>query len=384
MRHGCSPPAQPESRPLDLVSSIQASLPTDAMTRILAAVRGEPTDLTGLAPALVAHRVIRLVDLSGQTDPALGEASRRAALRCLQQAADVVRVIAAFQQAGLWVRALKGPALSQTLYGTPDRRASTDIDILVARTDLAAALQVMRGLGYDQPPFDAADVPRLLATGKDVGLKGQQGQTPVDLHWGLAPVERSLPVDLLASEPAAMVRLAGTPIPVLSPTASLLYLIHHGSRHLWFRLLWLTDIAALQKSTAVDWPFFLHTAKFLGMMPAISVTFALTERLLGTQNPPELAAHVRNIPSKDFDLSVFALSDPLPKDDHHLVQRVGAFNSLLWKLRSQNRPAIQMAMLSYFLQPTERDRSVIALPGALSALYPLVRLSRLAWQSWRR
>ncbi|MDX2104001.1 MAG: nucleotidyltransferase family protein [Alphaproteobacteria bacterium] len=365
------------------MSSIQASLPTDAMTRILAAVRGEPTDLTGLAPALVAHRVIRLVDLSGQTDPALGEASRRAALRCLQQAADVVRVIAAFQQAGLWVRALKGPALSQTLYGTPDRRASTDIDILVARTDLAAALQVMRGLGYDQPPFDAADVPRLLATGKDVGLKGQQGQTPVDLHWGLAPVERSLPVDLLASEPAAMVRLGGAAVPTLSPAANLLYLVHHGSRHLWFRLLWLTDIAAWQRSATVDWSLVVDYARKLGLLRALATAFALTDRLLGAPQPPCLAA-LPSVTARDLDPPLMALGNPLPSMDRTVVASIGAQRVLAWRLRQQISVAARMGAVLTPFQPNERDRSVIALPGALSALYPLVRLSRLAWQSWRR
>src|SRR5204863_3333585 len=65
-------------------------------------------------------------------------------------------VIACLQFASIPATVLKGAALSRALYGNPGLRAPVDIDLLVAPSNLARAVDALRQLGYGSPP-DALD-----------------------------------------------------------------------------------------------------------------------------------------------------------------------------------------------------------------------------------
>jgi hypothetical protein len=132
----------------------------------------------------------------------------------LQLAAE--RVTGALSDAGIRCAMLKGPALSQMLYGDPGRRPSGDIDVLVAREQLHDAVRVARELGYVAPAdhVDGRGLPRLHFT-----MTHPRGQLPpVELHWRIhwyeeryagerllapgtrpAPDWRAAPIDLLAA-----------------------------------------------------------------------------------------------------------------------------------------------------------------------------------------
>jgi N-acetylglucosaminyldiphosphoundecaprenol N-acetyl-beta-D-mannosaminyltransferase len=94
---------------------------------------------------------------------------------------------------------LKGPALSEKLYGDPGRRRSSDIDLLVPPARLHEAVAVVRELGY-APPLDHVEsdgMPHL-----HFALSHERGELPpIELHWrihwyeGAFAGERLLPTD---------------------------------------------------------------------------------------------------------------------------------------------------------------------------------------------
>jgi N-acetylglucosaminyldiphosphoundecaprenol N-acetyl-beta-D-mannosaminyltransferase len=84
-------------------------------------------------------------------------------------------------EAGIVSAPLKGPRLSEEIYGDPGRRLSSDIDLLVPAERLGEAVGVAERLGY-APPADHTDewgLPQL-----HFALPHREGAwPPVELHW---------------------------------------------------------------------------------------------------------------------------------------------------------------------------------------------------------
>jgi len=151
-----------------------------------------------LLPAL-GPRILELAEGSASDDfaatvnQALETGRRQAAFLQLTS----LRILAMLAHAGIRSAPLKGPLLAELIYGDPARRLSSDIDLLVAPDDLQAAVEVVRGLGY-QAPTDHVDhrgLPLLHLV--LVHAKGEL--PPVELHWrihwyeGRFAYERLLP-----------------------------------------------------------------------------------------------------------------------------------------------------------------------------------------------
>ena len=97
--------------------------------------------------------------------------------------------------AGIRCAPLKGPLLGEAIYGDPGRRLSSDIDLLVSPKQLQAAVEVVRGLGYEAPVdhVDDRGLPLL-----HFALVHERGELPpVELHWRVHWYERSFACERL-------------------------------------------------------------------------------------------------------------------------------------------------------------------------------------------
>lgn len=106
-----------------------------------------------------------------------------------------LRITAMLADAGIRSTALKGPRLGEAIYGEPGRRLSSDIDLLVAPQQLAAAVDVVHSLGYGGAidHLHANGLPLLhfaLAHGRDE-------LPPVELHWRIHWYEERFAVERL-------------------------------------------------------------------------------------------------------------------------------------------------------------------------------------------
>ena len=77
--------------------------------------------------------------------------------------------------------ALKGPRLARAAHGDPALRASADLDVLVDRSDLRRAVEVLTAAGFGTPPdrLDSAGLPDLHLTLTHPEPWGP----PLELHW---------------------------------------------------------------------------------------------------------------------------------------------------------------------------------------------------------
>jgi hypothetical protein len=160
-------------------------------------------------------------ELAAAVEQAL-EAGRRqgAFLQLVSQ-----RMTASLAAAGIRSAPLKGPMLGEAIYGDLGRRLSSDIDLLVSPDELEAAVEVVRGLGYDAPTDYVEDcgLPLLHST-----LLHERGELPpVELHWRIHWYERSFAQDRLLPPSADALGL-WRPAPADELAALLLFYARDG------------------------------------------------------------------------------------------------------------------------------------------------------------
>ncbi len=196
---------------------------------------GETLDWQRLAELLRARRLLptlgpRVLELAG--DSASGgfasavervtDAGRRQGAFLQMIAA---RTIAGLADAGIRCSSLKGPQLSEVLYGDPGRRPSSDIDLLVAPEQLSEAVEGVRRMGYAAPTdhVEAGGLPLL-----HFALIHERDELPpVELHWRIHWYERSFARDRLLA-PRGDRSGAWRPAPIDELTALLLYYARDG------------------------------------------------------------------------------------------------------------------------------------------------------------
>ena len=220
----------------------------------------DEADRHGVGP-LIAEQLRR----SGYSDAApdlLGHARRMAAADLVREA-ELLRLFAAFEQAGVPVLIFKGGQLAYTVYERPDLRPRLDSDLLFRPADRAAAARVLTSLGYAEAGQFTGD----LVTYQSTYTIRRQGTVAhvVDLHWRLANPQqfgRMLEVDELFA--------GSTSVPPLGRHARAPGLVHalfiacihphahHGGAE-W--LIWSWDIQLLSRALSADeWSRFADLA----------------------------------------------------------------------------------------------------------------------------
>lgn len=151
--------------------------------------------LAGLAgPAerlqwLGAHRLLGPVDLlveRGLVESDLASLARSLiqgrAVVSAGQIAEEQRVFKGMVAGGVRALALKGCLVAYACYPSPDQRWRSDLDVLVARSELDQARSVLQSLGYRQP----VSVPGGTPTEQESWVRAHDGRhQAIDLHWAL-------------------------------------------------------------------------------------------------------------------------------------------------------------------------------------------------------
>jgi len=142
----------------------------------------------------------RLHDTAGVEPPSdFGEHVHAYALAAerhsLYQQMLTIRLIAALQDDGIRALPLKGPLLGERLYGNIATRVSADIDLLVGEPDLARAVALIAGFGYERHRRVSR---RAAPPPLHVRLLHPDGLPKVELHWRVHWYETRFSADLLA------------------------------------------------------------------------------------------------------------------------------------------------------------------------------------------
>jgi hypothetical protein len=201
----------------------------------------------------------------------------------LRIAAESARLYTLFRSADLQLLFLKGLTLGALAYRAPFLKMGWDIDLLVNHNHLPEAARLLRSAGY-APVLPAADgaLDTWHRSHKESVWHRSEGGFHIDLHTRLADNPALLPEVGIGSPRQLSPVAKGIELPTLGKDELFAYLTVHGASSAWFRLKWITDLAALLHSESADEIERLYDrSQQLGAGRAAAQALILADRLYG-------------------------------------------------------------------------------------------------------
>ena len=195
---------------------------------------------------------------------------------------ELARIVAAFRDASIPLLAFKGPVLSQQLYGHPGLRSFSDLDVIVAPRDADQAEELIRGLGYrEQLVMSRAERMTNLRFAGELLFMNDGNGVLLDFHTLFA--NRQFPVHLDFQEVwYRHAEVAG--IPTFGEVDLVVLTCNHAAKHLWHRLEYLAQIAALAR-LSIDWSEVEKRARAARVWRQVALSFGLARDILGIDVP---------------------------------------------------------------------------------------------------
>jgi putative nucleotidyltransferase-like protein len=329
----------------------------------------------GVLP-LIAHSLVKHARaLSPEIERSLRSAYEANLRRSLWFMAELARIVQQFDRARLRVVPYKGPALAQLLYRDPALRSFSDLDFLISPADFSGAKQTLAEIGYHPSANLTPSVERLwLQTGYERSFDSAAGKNLVELQWALLPHFYAIDLridDLLTRAGPTIV--AGCEVLSLSPEDSLLALCLHAAKHLWTRLIWVSDIGETLRAQTIDYSLLSTRAHDLGVERILGISFWLIKNVLRTEIPD----FAEKIIAADSEVSA------LGKEFGRRLARGTAYDfesteyfRLTQKLRERRGDRARY-LWRLFWTPGAGDIAAMRLPEALFPLYRVIRMARL-------
>lgn len=266
---------------------------------------------------------------------------------------ELARIAAAFDEARVPLLAFKGPVLSQQLYGHPGLRSFSDLDVIVAPRDADAGEALLRRLGYrdSMPMSDAERRTNRRFAGEALFTNDGNGVL-VDFHTLFS--NRQFPIRL-SFDDVWNRRATVAGIPAFGDVDLVLLTCSHAAKHLWHKLEYLAQIAALARMP-LDWTEVERRAREARVARQVAFSFLLARDVLGINVPiavpgdervKALAGKAHDATGRDlfllFDrrrdvLRSFALSVFVPTHDDYRSPLPWLFRP--WRLLTRSRTPV--------------------------------------------
>jgi len=206
-------------------------------------------------------------------------------------------IMQALNEAGVDAVVLKGPALALTVYDDPDQRFISDLDLLVARTDITRVQELAAAFGFFQPDLMRSErfyqehhFHTVLKTTEDVHL---------EIHWDLTPPTDPVRFDLTGiRERAQPLEFEGVTFPVCDAADATLHLVSQmlPSLNSVGRLL---DVCLLLQRSEIDPEQLASRAVQQGLATPTWIVLQLVHTVTGWEIPDALASRLQpSLPSR--------------------------------------------------------------------------------------
>jgi hypothetical protein len=271
----------------------------------------------------------------------------------------------------------KGVALAFTVYPSPEERIFSDIDLLVRPNDLFQVEEILTSLGFE-PAEIRSDSQRSaeLTFSDSREYIHRESCVSVDLHWRM--FKRFYGYNLQPEElfsRAVPIEAEGVSFLTLSPEDHLLFLLLHGSKHLWSKLGWIVDIGLLlQHSPNLEIRSCLQMADLFKVRRTVLLGLALTHRITDVELPEETLNEIKGDSEVQILLQGVLAKLPIPEEPPTLeviASDVRMREQLLDKF---------LYILRRGCIPHAEDWRTASLPDPLFFLYYLLRPLRLFWR----
>jgi hypothetical protein len=232
-------------------------------------------------------------------EPGLASAARAAragaAIRGDYERREILRLGAAFEDAGLRLLLLKGAAYAYAIYSRPELRPRTDIDLFVAPGDRTAAEALLRDLAYE-PAIE--HIMELASAQSHYSYADAAGvRYHVDLHWRVTNLLAFADVLPFAEVwPRAAVLPGLGDVRTLDPADTLLHaalhrIAHHGHES---GALWLMDIHLTATQMPPEgWDLLIERGDAARLAPMVRAAIDRCAASFGTVVPAHVHAWLR-------------------------------------------------------------------------------------------
>lgn len=312
----------------------------------------------------------------------LRQQAQGVAMRNLLLAHELTSILKTFKAAQVLALPFKGPTLALLAYGNVALRQFIDLDILVPRSQIRLAKQILVESGYHTKLIlSEQEEEDYLQTQLGYDFFHPHCQISVELHWNLLQRWLSYParVEEIWEDPQR-VELLGTPVHTLAIHHLLPYLCAHATKHGWTELKWICDVAELlRRHPDLDWDRILAQAEALRSLRMLLLGLGLSRDLLGVSLPEEIDRVIQE------DAKVPHLIDLAQQQLFQRSILPGSWQEHLFFLQAREQFQDRWVYLSHLgrltLQPSSADRSWVPLPKSLEFLYLLLRPFRVLVQS---
>lgn len=289
--------------------------------------------------------------------------------------AELCRLIGLFAACGIEAIPYKGPVLSIFAYGDLSLRRFVDLDVIVKKTDVLKARDILLAEGYTpSKSLSLSQQEFLLRTQHNMQFSRDNRRLIIELHWEVAP-------HLFASSVSAeqicqglgTINVYDTQIKTLSAGNLLFSLCVHGSRHLWERLSWICDVAELISRHSFNWITLLERAATADSERMFFLGLYLAHELLQAPLPQEVQQRC------DSDEQLKALAANVIGHLFNGTTHVPATSREIFKYNILVRKtlAARARYLAHMFRPTDSDLSHHSFPSRMSFGYYLTRPFRL-------
>ncbi len=294
----------------------------------------------------------------------------------LRLASEGVRISGLLDQSGISNILLKGPFLSEQIYGDIALRPSRDIDIIVHPENIEQTIVILLKEGYKMVYPDFSLSPKQKSFYQkhknQMGLRNPSSRILIEVHWRLFSQTSLLPIptDKVFAESHEQI-IAGKSIRVLSPAQKFEFLSLHGSIHQWFRLLWLRDISQILDKNLVNMDEVFICAKKNNNEKPIYQAILLSNHFFGTNYPVDekSAKSVKSI-------VIHAATAIISEEKLTLSHKLTRIRLPIYKMKLKSGFIYKLSCWS-ILQPNFTDWKMVKLPDSLFFLY--FPLRRFIW-----
>jgi len=274
----------------------------------------------------------------------------------------------------------KGPMLASVVYGNLALRQFSDLDILVHKSDVLRAKNLLVSRGYKPTlRLTRAQETAYLESNHEYVLWHERGVL-LEVHWAFGPRLFSFAFDPEGVwARAERTSLAGAMVLTLSPEDLLLILCMHHSKDGWVRLEWICGVAELiRRHERMNWRWVIGQADTLGMRRMLFLGLYLASDVVGAALPEHVLRTVQ------ADRSVRGLARQVRKrlfverrEEQGIFQLTATQIAFHLGVRERARDKLRYS-LRLLLSPGVGDQTFLALPPAVSFLYYPLRPLRLA------
>jgi Uncharacterised nucleotidyltransferase len=291
--------------------------------------------------------------------------------------AELLRLLSLFQQSGIPIAGFKGPILAHSIYGNMSLREFSDLDVIVHKTDLTKAEDILAACGYQADFADKDYRSAFLSYQRQYAFRDSNTGISVDLHWQLSSKGVAFPLKLPKIWPRLVeLTIAGRTVLTLAHDDLALFLAAHGTKEGWRSLIWVCDFAELlRKCHDIDWLEVFDRAHRSHSSRSLLLAINLASTLLDAPTPADLIVKAR------ANSAVRALAE---KAQLRLLSAApqGELSEFLNSLNTYDCLRHRLwPVVTLLTTRTVGDYQAMPLPKSLWGSYYLIRPCRLAYKA---